>query len=746
MTLPEFWFLLIGFMFASYFMLEGFDFGVGALLPVLGKDDIGRRVMINTIGPVWDANETWLVLAAGAMFAAFPAWYATAFSAYYLPLLVILGALIARGLAFEFRGKKDDAQWRRRWDRCIVLGSIVVPFLWGAFFANLVRGLPIDARGDYTGGILDVFSPYAMLGGLVVLSMFVTHGAIFLTLKTSGGIRHDARELGSRLAVVTVVLSAAFLSWSIASDGDARSAILAIAVVAGAAGAAVANARGRDGVAFFLTACAIVLLVATYFSLLYPNVVPSTIGPRQQPDNRERKFVAVHTDVDELGRSSCRSFRPGLPGMELLGVPQTVESRPHPADPPARRRHGRQPIAIMRAIDPRLLRRARSSSGLLLVCVVIGLAIAACVLGQAVTLAVGISRVFLGGADFHDISKLLVLLAALTVMRAALAYLQETAAARASADVKSQLRQGLMHRVIDAGPSWLSDHRTGEITQLATRGVDALDPYFARYLPQVVLTAIISPLFVVVVWATDWISGVVLLLTLPIVLLFMVLAGQSAQRRTDDQWRTLERMSNHFLDVVDGLTTLRVFGRARAQRRAVQSVTDEYRRTTMGVLRLSFLSSFVLELFASLSVAIVAVQVGLRLIGGSIELEVALIVLLLAPEAFQPLRTLGASYHAAAEGRSVSGRILDLLDDPAPPRATHAMRARAEFVAVQDVSVRRGDGAALRACTNLFRAGQERSRRAGRPQRLRQVHTARRDARLRRTERRHGLGGRHLDS
>ena len=161
----------------------------------------------------------------------------------------------------------------------------------------------------------------------------------------------------------------------------------------------------------------------------------------------------------------------------------------------------------MRAIDPRLLRRARSSSGLLLVCVVIGLAIAACVLGQAVTLAIAISRVFLGGADFHDISKLLVLLAGLTVMRAALAYLQETAAARASAVVKSQLRQGLMHRVVDAGPSWLSDHRTGEITQLATRGVDALDPYFARYLPQVVLTAIISPLFVVVVWATDWISG-----------------------------------------------------------------------------------------------------------------------------------------------------------------------------------------------------------------------------------------------
>jgi cytochrome bd ubiquinol oxidase subunit II len=260
-------------------VLEGFDFGVGALLPVLGKDDVGRRVMINTIGPVWDANETWLVLAAGAMFAAFPSWYATAFSAYYLPLLVILGALIVRGLAFEFRGKKDDAQWRRRWDRCIVFGSIVVPLLWGAFFANLVRGLPIDARGDYAGGILDVFSPYAMLGGLVVLSMFVTHGAIFLTLKTSGGIRHDASELGTQLAVVTVILLAAFLGWTIASDGDARSAILAFAVVAASTGAAVANTRGRDGIAFSLTASAILLLVTTYFSLLYPNVMPSTIDP-----------------------------------------------------------------------------------------------------------------------------------------------------------------------------------------------------------------------------------------------------------------------------------------------------------------------------------------------------------------------------------------------------------------------------------------------------------------------------------
>jgi ATP-binding cassette subfamily C protein CydCD len=345
----------------------------------------------------------------------------------------------------------------------------------------------------------------------------------------------------------------------------------------------------------------------------------------------------------------------------------------------------------MGAIDPRLLRRAGSSSRFLLLCIVIGLAIAACVLGQALTLATAISRVFLDGAGLRDISAPLIALAALTATRAALSYLQETAAARASATVKSQLRDGLMHRAIDGGPSWVSDHRTGEITQLATRGVEALDPYFARYLPQMVLTAIISPLFVMAIWATDWISGLVLVLTLPIVLLFMVIAGWSAQRRTNDQWRTLERLSNHFLDVVEGLTTLRVFGRARAQCQAVESVTQDYRRTTMGVLRLSFLSSFVLELFASLSVAIVAVQIGLRLIGGSIDLEVALIVLLLAPEAFQPLRTLGASYHAAAEGRSVTSKILDILDDPSLPPGTRTVHGALDVVAVQDVSVQRVD-------------------------------------------------------
>jgi cytochrome d ubiquinol oxidase subunit II len=278
-TLPEFWFVLIAFMFVSYFVLEGFDFGVGALLPVLGGDDTGRRVMINTIGPVWDANETWLVLAAGAMFAAFPYWYASGFSAFYLPLLVILAGLIVRGVAFEFRGKVDDPHWRARWDVCIVVGSILTPFLWGVFFANLVHGLPLNDNGDYIGTVTALFSPFAVLGGLVVLAMFLTHGAIFISLRTRGGIRHDASELAGKLGLVAAVLAALFLGWTISSRGDAVDTVLAAIVVAALAAALVANRNGSEGLAFGLTALSILMLVATYFAVLYPNVMPSTIDP-----------------------------------------------------------------------------------------------------------------------------------------------------------------------------------------------------------------------------------------------------------------------------------------------------------------------------------------------------------------------------------------------------------------------------------------------------------------------------------
>jgi cytochrome d ubiquinol oxidase subunit II len=278
-SLAEFWFLLIGYLFAGYFFLEGFDFGVGLLLPVIGHDDVGRRVLINTIGPVWDANETWLIVAGAAMFAAFPYWYASLFSGFYLALLLILLALILRGVAFEYRGKVDDVRWRRRWDTCIVLGSLVPSVLWGVAFANIVRGVPLDRDGNFTGTLLTLLNPYALLGGLVTVSLFVTHGAIFVALKTVGAIRHEARAAGGRAGALAAILTAGFVLWTSLDQRDGWATLLSVAAVVALLAALAANQREHEGWAFTLTGATIVLLFAELFVALFPNVLPSSTDP-----------------------------------------------------------------------------------------------------------------------------------------------------------------------------------------------------------------------------------------------------------------------------------------------------------------------------------------------------------------------------------------------------------------------------------------------------------------------------------
>jgi ATP-binding cassette subfamily C protein CydCD len=349
----------------------------------------------------------------------------------------------------------------------------------------------------------------------------------------------------------------------------------------------------------------------------------------------------------------------------------------------------------VKPLDPRLLRHGRASQPFLALSVLIGLATAGTVIAQAGVLAAAVSAVFLGGAGVAGISGQLAALAALVVARALLAHAQEVAAARASAAVKSQLRMALLRRVTEFGPAWLAGRRTGELAQLATRGVDALDPYFARYLPQFVLTCVVPPLVVARIAAADRLSGLIVLLTLPVIPIFLALVGLATERSTRRQWQVLERLSRHFLDVVDGLATLRVFGRARAQQRSLAAVTDDYRTATMRVLRISFLSSFTLELTASLSVALVAVQIGLRLVSGGIGLEPALLVLLLAPEAYLPLRQVGSNHHAAAEGIAAAERVLAVLEEPSArvgrnpvPPVPPVPPVRALGLVVEEVSVR----------------------------------------------------------
>ncbi len=276
MSLATLWFALIAVLWTGYFVLEGFDFGVGILLPVLGRDNADRRLMINAIGPVWDGNEVWLLTAGGATFAAFPLWYASLFSGFYLALLLILVALIVRGVCFEFRGKVDSSRWRARWDQAIFLGSALPALLWGVAFANIVRGVPLNAGHVYTGNLLTLLNWYGLLGGLVTLSLFALHGAIFLALKTDGPMRGRARALAVRIAAAAVPLAAAFLITSQVSHGkgwtDVTAALAALALLGGVTAAA----RGREGWAFLGTAITLAFAVATLFGDLYPHVLPST--------------------------------------------------------------------------------------------------------------------------------------------------------------------------------------------------------------------------------------------------------------------------------------------------------------------------------------------------------------------------------------------------------------------------------------------------------------------------------------
>lgn len=277
MELTTVWFGLIAILWIGYFALEGFDFGVGMLLPILAKDDNERRVLINTIGPVWDGNEVWLLVAGGATFAAFPEWYATLFSGFYLPLLLILLALIVRGLAFEYRAKRDDDQWRSRWDLAIIVGSFVPALLWGVAFANIVRGVPIDIDGEYVGGFFNLLNPYALLGGATTLLLFVTHGAMFISLKTDGRIRHAARQLALRVGIVTAIVAVVFLVWTQLRSGDAGSAVLFTVAALCLVGGLAAVRAGREGWAFLGTFLTIATAVAGLFAALFPDVMPTTL-------------------------------------------------------------------------------------------------------------------------------------------------------------------------------------------------------------------------------------------------------------------------------------------------------------------------------------------------------------------------------------------------------------------------------------------------------------------------------------
>ncbi|MFC5145310.1 thiol reductant ABC exporter subunit CydD [Streptomyces aureoversilis] len=343
----------------------------------------------------------------------------------------------------------------------------------------------------------------------------------------------------------------------------------------------------------------------------------------------------------------------------------------------------------MKPVDPRLLRYATATRFFLAASVVLGLAGAGLVIAQAMLIAEIVTGAFQDGRTAGGLGPSLALLAAVAAGRAAVSWLTELAAHRASAAVKSELRDRLLTHATRLGPGWLDARRTGELTTLATRGVDALDDYFARYLPQLGLAVVVPVAVLARIVSADWISALIIVLTLPLIPLFMVLIGWATQSRMDRQWRLLARLSGHFLDVVAGLPTLKVFGRAKAQAESIRAITADYRRATLRTLRLAFLSSFALELLATVSVALVAVGIGMRLVHGELDLFTGLMILVLAPEAYLPLRQVGAQYHAAAEGLAAADEVFAVLEtEPAPAGSAPAPDARQATLTVDRLVVR----------------------------------------------------------
>lgn len=277
MQLHDVWFVLIAFLWVGYFFLEGFDFGIGVLTKLLARDRRERRVLINTIGPVWDGNEVWLLSAAGGTFAAFPDWYATLFSGFYLPVLLILVCLILRGVAFEYRVKRPEERWQRNWEHTIFWTSLLPAVLWGVIFGNIVHGVKINAHKEYVGGLLDLFHPYALLGGLVTLVLFTFHGAVFASLKTVGDIRERARRTATAVGLIAAVLVTGFLGWTQDDKGDGASLVVLVVAVAALVAALGATRLGREGWAFVFSGVTIVAAVAMLFLTLFPNVMPSTL-------------------------------------------------------------------------------------------------------------------------------------------------------------------------------------------------------------------------------------------------------------------------------------------------------------------------------------------------------------------------------------------------------------------------------------------------------------------------------------
>ena len=336
MRLLPFWFIIITVLWTGFFILEGFDFGVGMLHGLVGKDEAGRRAAINTIGPLWDGNEVWLIVAAAAMFAAFPGWYATMFSSLYLALVLLLASLIVRGVSFEYRGKRNAIRWRRTWDVLLTAGSLLAPLLIGIALGDLLHGLPINSSQDYTGSFWDLLQPYALLTGITLVLICLLHGATFLSLKTTGDMSERSGRLARRVAPLTGAAVVAFIIWThvTASTTFFLNPVELLAVLAVLAAVWLVWEH-RDGFAFAATTVTMAACIVSIFTGLVPQRDGLQHQRRVQPDRAQHGVRGVLAQGDDGCGHHLPAVRAGLPDMDLLHIPPARQPARFPARGPA---------------------------------------------------------------------------------------------------------------------------------------------------------------------------------------------------------------------------------------------------------------------------------------------------------------------------------------------------------------------------------------------------------------------------
>ena len=643
MELTTVWFALIAVLWMGYFALEGFDFGVGMLLPVLAKNDTERRVLINTIGPVWDGNEVWLLVAGGATFAAFPEWYATLFSGFYLPLLLILRR------PHRPRPRLRVPRQARRRPVARPLGPrdhrrLARP---RPAVGRRVRQHPARRADRRRHGVRRRLLQPAQ----PVRAARRGHDAAAVPhprrdVHRPQDRRPDPRSAPARWRCASVlaaaVVAVAFLVWTqvMTGSGGLRGRLrggCAAALVAGL----LAVRAGREGWAFLGTFLAIALGVAGLFLALFPDVMPTSLARRHQPDDHERRRDAVHAEDHDRGRRHLHARSCCLPGLDLLGLPQADRRPPHPGTPSLRR-----PPAHEARSTPGCARTWRRPAATLAGVLVTGVVGSVLVLAQAWV----VTGLVLAALHDGDVAAAGRLGGGRPGARAASWDGPATCSRRRRPSPRSAT--SLRRRLVAGGRRVTAprDQPRGEVAALVTRGVAAAEPYLTRYVPALVLAAVLPPLARLAVATQDLLSGVIVLSRCR----WSPSSAPSSALATRDRAASSggpgRRSPGHFVDVVRGLPTLVAHRRARAQSaRSPRSptATATPRWPPSGI---AFASSAVLELVATLSVALVAVTVGVRLAAGSLDLGTALVVLLLAPEAYWPLRRVGAEFHAAAEG------------------------------------------------------------------------------------------------